>query len=202
MVVRLSALRAGLPLPPGKFLVLISVRGWVVSRAIVQLEGSGKLKRIHLIRTWTCDLPACNIAPQPTMLLHICSAFAAHCILQNQLEVILYQDLLTLLLQEILTSLEHVVQTTYSLSWWKAGATRNSPGGTVQKQITDPKLCSSSSNIVTLLNSGTGLSQLYLSRQCRHPIIIWPTSKTQLIWLNIYVNKQKRGPDTQGGQQP
>jgi hypothetical protein len=44
MEVRLSALNAGRPLPPGRFLVLISVRGLVDPRAIVQLEGLYKFK--------------------------------------------------------------------------------------------------------------------------------------------------------------
>jgi hypothetical protein len=44
MVVRLSALHTGCSLPPGWFVVLISVRGWVDPRVIGWLEGLGQLK--------------------------------------------------------------------------------------------------------------------------------------------------------------
>jgi hypothetical protein len=45
MAVRLSALGTGRPLLPGRFLVLISVRGLVDPRVIERLEGLVKLKK-------------------------------------------------------------------------------------------------------------------------------------------------------------
>jgi hypothetical protein len=68
MAMRLSVLRAGYPLHPGIFLILKSVRCWVDPRDIVQLEGLGKLKKIHPISIRSRDLSACSIVPQPTML--------------------------------------------------------------------------------------------------------------------------------------
>jgi hypothetical protein len=58
-----SALRAAHPLSPGRFLELISVRGLVDPRAIVRLEGLSQFKK-----PVTCDLPACNMVPQPTTI--------------------------------------------------------------------------------------------------------------------------------------
>jgi hypothetical protein len=69
MAVRLSALSVGRSLPPGRFLVLFSVRGSVDPRDIVRLEGLGQLKKSnYLVGNRTRNLPACSRVPQPTTL--------------------------------------------------------------------------------------------------------------------------------------
>jgi hypothetical protein len=69
IAVRFSGLSAGLPLPQGRFLILICVRGSVDPRAIVRLEGLGKLNKSNdLIGNRTRDLPTCRIGPQQIMI--------------------------------------------------------------------------------------------------------------------------------------
>jgi hypothetical protein len=59
--VEVVSLSAGCRLPPGRFLVLISIRGWVDPRATVWLDGLGKFnKSNYLIGNRTHDLPACS----------------------------------------------------------------------------------------------------------------------------------------------
>jgi hypothetical protein len=69
MAGRFSALRTSRFLPLGRFLLLIFARGWIDPRAIVRLEGLGKLKKSTSSGTQTSDLLACSIVPQPTTLL-------------------------------------------------------------------------------------------------------------------------------------
>jgi hypothetical protein len=69
MAVRLSALHTSHPLAPGRFLVLISVRGRVDPRAIVRLEGLGQLKNpMTSTGIKAVDFPACSTEPQPSRL--------------------------------------------------------------------------------------------------------------------------------------
>jgi hypothetical protein len=56
MVVRLSASRAGRPLPPGRSLVFISVEGWIDPRAIVWLEGVGHCDEFGFFFLGTVDM--------------------------------------------------------------------------------------------------------------------------------------------------
>jgi hypothetical protein len=66
--------------PPGRFLLLISVRGWVNCSAILRLEGLGKLKKkiSDLIRDRNCDLPACSIVPSVSKRVLLCIVSAGH----------------------------------------------------------------------------------------------------------------------------
>jgi hypothetical protein len=68
MAVRLSALRAGRALPPGIFLVLISVKRLSRPQGHSAAGRIRSIEKIHIIETRTRDLLACSIVPQPTTL--------------------------------------------------------------------------------------------------------------------------------------
>jgi hypothetical protein len=78
MVVRLLASCAGRPLPPGKFLALISLK--TLSRPQGH-SAAGRIRSIeksnYLIGNRTRDLPAYSIVPQPTTLPLAPSCLAA-----------------------------------------------------------------------------------------------------------------------------
>jgi hypothetical protein len=59
------------PLPPRKFLVLISVRGWVDPRATVQLEGLGQLKN---------PMTSSGIKPSTFRLVSLCLNKLQYCV--------------------------------------------------------------------------------------------------------------------------
>jgi hypothetical protein len=63
--VSLSALRAGYPSSSGRFLVLISIRGWVDPRGHCAALRIGQIdnKFNYLIMNRTRDLPVCSIVP-------------------------------------------------------------------------------------------------------------------------------------------
>jgi hypothetical protein len=59
MALNLSALNTDRPLPEGAYLILIFVRGWTDTRAVVRLEGFGQLKNplIRAIELGTLKQP-------------------------------------------------------------------------------------------------------------------------------------------------
>jgi hypothetical protein len=69
MAVKLSALRAARPLPLGRFLVLISVRGRVDPQGHSAAGNITSIEKSNDIGCQARDLPACSIVPQPTMIL-------------------------------------------------------------------------------------------------------------------------------------
>jgi hypothetical protein len=66
MAVRFSALGKVHPLPQGRFLVLISVRGWVDPRVIVWLEELGQLK--SAMTSWWIEPATFKLVPYYAIL--------------------------------------------------------------------------------------------------------------------------------------
>jgi hypothetical protein len=69
MAVRLPVLRARVPLPPGRFLVLISVTRLSRPQGHSAAGKVSSIEKIHLIWTRTRGFPACSIVLEPTTLL-------------------------------------------------------------------------------------------------------------------------------------
>jgi hypothetical protein len=69
MAVKLSALRAGRALLPGRLLVVTSIRGWLSLKVILRLGGLGKLKKFNDLKgNRTRDFQIRSIMHQLTML--------------------------------------------------------------------------------------------------------------------------------------
>jgi hypothetical protein len=68
IAMRLSVLRTGHDLPPGRFLILIYVRGWVDPKGLLRLKGFGQLKNLMTFSVIEISFAACSTAPQPTTL--------------------------------------------------------------------------------------------------------------------------------------
>jgi hypothetical protein len=71
MAVRLSALQASCTLPPGRFPVLISIRGWVDLRALVRREGLCQLKN---------PLTSSGIKPTTFQFVAYCLSQLCYCV--------------------------------------------------------------------------------------------------------------------------
>jgi hypothetical protein len=81
MAVRLSALRSDRPLPPRTHSF------WRLSRSQGH-SAAGRMRSIekpnYLIGTWTRDLPACSIVPEPTTLPRAPVLLYCHCYYRKQ----------------------------------------------------------------------------------------------------------------------
>jgi hypothetical protein len=84
----------GRPLPSGRFLVLISVRGWVDPKAIVRLEGLGQLKNpVTLLGIEPVTFPPkiCTCSDLLPLMYNIKFLLQSHCFLFNWNHHILFE---------------------------------------------------------------------------------------------------------------